>query len=455
MGRGDERSQQAPGSVEAWGQLIDALAAAGRTVADIGRPGTDIDVAEGFRYVLNVLGDQLDRATLSDSGHPVFLPGITPVRKLFFDNPDTDYDTALITGDRTYRISGFRGTATYLAFCVYSGRGPGSGSAASADPSTGPGPGPGAGTASAGGAAAGIASDSDAGPASGLDSGSGARPAGVAAGPGPDIDTAAAADAGPGAGATGHGGTRVANLADTDMVFGPDGSFELTLSPTEPSGNGSNGGNWIRLDPEAHAVIARQYFLDRATERPARYRIEAEGDLRPDPPLDGARFAHLARRTARFVAGATELAHQRAEQARARPNRFVEVPGHGVYGTPDAGYVACWYELEPDQALVIEARPPRCRYWGVHLANLWGQSLDHRTRTTALNARTATAGPDGSVRIVVAHADPTEANWLDTAGHLRGWVLFRWLLADEVVVPDAHVVTGVATHHSRRADRQR
>jgi hypothetical protein len=361
-------TDRAASTTAAWNDLVDALAAAGRSV---GGMGDEVDVAEGFRYVLNVLGDQLDREALRDSSQPLFLPGITPVRKLFFDNPDTDYDTASITGDRTYRITGTRGTATYLAFCAYSG--------------------------------------------------------------GPDE-------------------TRVANLADADMAFEAEGSFEVTLcptelSPTEPPANGSYGSNgvagrnWIRLDPDAHTVIARQYFLDRATERPARYRIEAVGDRRPDPPLDAARFARLARRTARFVTGAAKLARHRAEQASAQPNRFVEVPGHGVYGTPDAGYVACWYELGPGEALVVEVSPPRCRYWGVHLANLWGQSLDHRTRTTALNARTATPGPDGSVRIVVAHTDVGEANWLDTAGHPRGWVLFRWLLADETVVPDARVVT--------------
>ena len=357
-------TDRAAESIRAWAELVDSLAAAGHTVAGV--PGGDeVDLAEGYRYVLNVLGDQLDRAALRDSSQPLFLPGVTPVRKLFFDNPDAGYDTALVAGGRTYRITGTRGTATYLAFCVYSG--------------------------------------------------------------------------------TRADETRVANLADADMVFGADGSFEIVLSPTEPA----SAPNWIRLDPDAHTVIARQYFLDRATERPARYRIErveAEGDRRPDPPLDAASFARVARSTGRFVTAATGLARRRAEQAWGRPNRFVEISGHGVYGTPDAGYVACWYELGPGEALVVEARPPRCRYWGVHLANLWGQSLDHRTRTTSLNARTAATGAGGSVRVVVAHTDAGEANWLDTAGHPRGWVLFRWLLAHEAVVPDARVV---AMHEDR------
>ncbi len=161
---------------------------AGATVAEA---ETEIDVAEGFHYVLNVLGHQLDRAAMSGSAHPLFLPGVPPVRKLFFDNPDTDYHVARIDGLRSYRIRGHRGTATYLAFCVYAGS-----------------------------------------PAKG-------QP------------------------------TRVANLADTDIEFAPDGSFEVTLSPD------ARTGNWIELAPDAHAVFARQYFLDRTAERPARTAIEA------------------------------------------------------------------------------------------------------------------------------------------------------------------------------------
>jgi hypothetical protein len=343
-----------PESVAAWRELVDAIGAAGARVAELSTGGADVDVAEGFGYVLAVVGDQLDRAAMRASSRPVFLPGITPVRKLFFDNPDTDYDTALIRGDRSYRIRGRRGTAAYLAFCVYSGN------------------------------------------------------------------------------VTRGEQTRVANLSDADMVFASDGTFEVVLSATP------HPGNWIALEPDAHAVFARQYFLDRERETSAEYTIELLDEVGPDPVLDGARFARSARGAAAFVDAATTLAIQRTEQGRANPNQFFEVPGHGVYGTPDAGYAACWYEIANDEALVIEAQPPPCRYWGVHLANRWGQSLDHRTRPTVLNRHSATV-TDGTVRIVVAHDDPGEPNWLDAAGHAHGWVLFRWLLADRVVLPTAHL----------------
>lgn len=342
-------------SIAAWRELMAALAEAGETMAADADAIPAVDVAEGFGFLLNVLTDQFERAALRRSRHPVFLPGVTPVRKFFFDNPDTDYDIAVLGRARRYRIWGNRGTSTYLSFCVYSAMGR-------------------------------------------------------------------------------DGTTRLVNLSDDDIAFSPGGDFEVILSPEEAPGG------WLRVDADSRAVIARQYFLDRETEVPAEYRIEALDDPAPDPPLDDQGFARIARTTATFVKAAASLSAQRVERMRATPNRFVATGEHGPYRTPDNDYVVCWYSLGEGEALVIDVRPPRCRYWGVHLANRWGQSLDHRTRRTGLNSATATAGADGSVRVVVAGADPGLPNWLDTSGHPEGWVLFRWLLADAPVMPDAERV---------------
>ncbi|MBC6461671.1 DUF1254 domain-containing protein [Actinomadura sp. HBU206391] len=334
----------------AWRELLDTLAEAGGMVTSLADGVPAIDVAEGFGHILNVLTGQFDRAALRQSRHPVFLPGITPVRKFFFDNPDTDYDIAVLGGGSRYRIYGNRGSCTYLSFCVYSG----------------------------------MARDAT---------------------------------------------TRLVNLSDRDIHFSPGGDFEVILSPVEVPGD------WLRIDAGSRAVIARQYFLDRQAEVPAEYRIEVLDETTSDPPLDDLGFARAVRTTATFVKAATSLAAQRVEALRATPNRFVETGEHGPYRTPDNDYLACWYRLDEDEALLIDVQPPECRYWGVHLANRWGQSLDHRTRRTALNGRTAMPDANGTVRVVVSGTDHGLPNWLDTAGHPEGWVLFRWLLADETVVP--------------------
>ena len=55
---------------------------------------------------------------------------------------------------------------------------------------------------------------------------------------------------------------------------------------------------------------------------------------------------------------------------------------------------------------MIDVRPPACEYWNFQLNNHWMESLDYRYHTIALNHFGAQARPDGSVRLVVAHARP-------------------------------------------------
>jgi hypothetical protein len=43
-----------------------------------------------------------------------------------------------------------------------------------------------------------------------------------------------------------------------------------------------------------------------------------------------------------------------------------------------------------------------------------------------LNNTQAQADPDGKVRIVVADQNPGVANWVETLGHRRGFLQFRW-----------------------------
>ena len=76
------------------------------------------------------------------------------------------------------------------------------------------------------------------------------------------------------------------------------------------------------------------------------------------------------------------------------------------------------------------------------LSNYWGQSFDYTSRPTHVNTRGARTRADGSVRLVVAHRDPgqADANWLDTAGHAAGVWQFRWLEADGVQIPTPRVV---------------
>jgi hypothetical protein len=57
--------------------------------------------------------------------------------------------------------------------------------------------------------------------------------------------------------------------------------------------------------------------------------------------------------------------------------------------------------------------------------------MDFAERQTSLNAHQARLDPDGAFRGVIAHRDPGVPNWLDTAGHRRGTLALRFLLAEQ------------------------
>ena len=113
------------------------------------------------------------------------------------------------------------------------------------------------------------------------------------------------------------------------------------------------------------------------------------------------------------------------------------------------------YDLGPDEALIVEAVPAEARYWSLHIGNFWWESLDYASRHTSLNHHQAVLDDDGTFRAVVAHHDPGVPNWLDTMGHTKGPLLFRWVVADHgpatetQIVPfdeiRAHLPTGTPT----------
>ncbi len=106
------------------------------------------------------------------------------------------------------------------------------------------------------------------------------------------------------------------------------------------------------------------------------------------------------------------------------PNAAARGTGGGQSTNIYAGGV---YELEPDEALVIESRvkvPPQ--YIGFHLSNLWGESHDFANHQSSLNGHQMEIDADGVLRWVVAHRDPGIANWLDTTGHREGFLVPRW-----------------------------
>lgn len=112
-----ENSNQAK---TAFKGLIDTLSEASDMYLNPDRGLTsEIDIAEGVRYVLHMLSAGIDLYLENDPENPEFVRIVSPTRKLMGDNPDAVYYFARIRGDRSYRIKGRKGQECYLSFTVH------------------------------------------------------------------------------------------------------------------------------------------------------------------------------------------------------------------------------------------------------------------------------------------------------------------------------------------------
>lgn len=216
-----------------------------------------------------------------------------------------------------------------------------------------------------------------------------------------------------------------------------NGRLEIILSARP------HPGNWIPLDPDCSMLIVRQNYLDRANEVAADLVLERLGADGPPAPLSSTALAAGLRGAASYVAGTANLFADWAAGFRRQPNCLLEMDPKvtgGAHGDPNIHFYMGWWELEPDEALVLEVTPPVCPYWNFQLNNVWMESLDYRYRPVSVNKHTASYGPGGSLRIVVAASDRGFANWMDTSGHRRGTMGLRWVKAAHHPQPAARVV---------------
>jgi hypothetical protein len=98
------------------------------------------------------------------------------------------------------------------------------------------------------------------------------------------------------------------------------------------------------------------------------------------------------------------------------------------------------FELEPDEALVLEFEPPKGVYWSISLGNPWLETIHYGRHQSSLNGHQTVEDPDGVVRFVLSERDPGVANWLDTAGFSNGAMLLRCVRTETAPVPSTRVV---------------
>lgn len=228
-------------------------------------------------------------------------------------------------------------------------------------------------------------------------------------------------------------------LEADDLEINADGSFEIIVSSQK------HQGNWLPMRENTSTMIVRQTFNDRNIEVPAELSIEClstDGDNYLEP----AKLLEQLQRSTDFVKATANIFVDWMELFSAHIN---QLPSDDQLRCQQAGgdelihYLQSRWQLAPDEALLIHAKIiPNCKSWNFQLSNFWLESLDYRYYKISVNKHTAVYNDDGSVTIVVAHQDPGAGypNWLHTAGHDQGAMLFRWIEADTHPPVDCQVV---------------
>jgi hypothetical protein len=224
-------------------------------------------------------------------------------------------------------------------------------------------------------------------------------------------------------------GPTLADYDIDDLDIGKNGEFEFILSAKRPEGY---KGNWWHLPPGSNYMVVRQMAYDWINEVDARIAID-----RLDSP------AARPRQTAEQIKAGLQQIPGWAEHW----VKSIIGPKDGkgdwteLWGTKDKivlidftrdyggrapqSYIAGEFELESDEALLVELQPGKCRFWNLHLANELLNTLDFMNRQVSLNGFTAKADSDGRYRIVISEKDPGVPNWLDTMGYKRGYIWGR------------------------------
>ena len=241
-------------------------------------------------------------------------------------------------------------------------------------------------------------------------------------------------------------------LNDESFDIDADGRFEILI------GGEPRPRNWLGLPEVAGSISTRHYFEDPtyAAADPARVPemrievIDAGGSpvTAPPPRPSDASVAAGIRRVAGLV---RELTVDRPPHASAEPRSWIsrvpnvfpppDKPGDLGLAAFDAAYAMAPFLIGPDEALVIRARWPQCRYGNVCLWNRHLQTFDYANRSVSFNRAQTVADADGRFTAVIAHADPGVPNWLDTEGRPFGIVYWRFMLPEgDIETPQAEVV---------------
>lgn len=344
-----------------WKEFCNSLETAGEQVLSSSLVGSELDEAEGVRYLTRLLRIGLDmHLENADPAFPTFYQASHATAKIGADNPDNYYQNATISGAQSYRIRGKRGTVPILSFGTKANRYAIDGTMAS----------------------------------------------------------------------TGE-------LDIRDVALEADGSFEIIISREK------RDENWLALAEDSSILIVRQTFFDHANETPAEVRIETIDGPEKPAPLSPETLAAALTRVPAFINGTSGIFLQWADLFKRENKNALNTADQSMFskagGDPMIHYLHGWWELDGDQALSITSPIPDCEGWNFQINNIWMESLDYRHHSIHTNNGLAELNNDGTVTVIVS-SKPQDGNWINTASHSRGTMLWRWTGAKDHPIPKVEII---------------
>ena len=210
-------------------------------------------------------------------------------------------------------------------------------------------------------------------------------------------------------------------LDGSGLTLESDGAFEIFVD-ADPAGDRPNH---VRSNGNAHEFYIRDVLQDWALDTPNELAIERLGG----PPARPARtLDEQAELTAQFMLNYANSTLRFNRQAYDKPVNTLEfkIDRDTDGALRNQIYVMGHFDLEDDQALVIDVDTAGAGYFIAPITNYWGTTNEVVHRTGSLNQEQVVANADGTLSLVLSRLDPGVPNWLDPTDMREGILTLRW-----------------------------
>ncbi|MBJ76792.1 MAG: hypothetical protein CMJ98_07230 [Planctomycetes bacterium] len=213
------------------------------------------------------------------------------------------------------------------------------------------------------------------------------------------------------------------NVDVPELAPDREGRFSLAISSERARGP------WLAMEPDHRILSVRIYLDDWEWDRAPELfleRVGAEGESPPE--FTDVELARRITRAGDWIEANILFWNAWLNQ------RLVFIPDNASLlaakvdgGSDDLFYGGIAYELEPDEALMIEGPMAEGQYWSFQRAALGSFDTNYTDHLTSLNRLQVRSHGEGRFVLVVSHRDPGVANWIDTEGQARGLIAHRWI----------------------------